>query len=133
MAEHPIILFDGVCNLCNGSVQFIIRRDPKAVFRFAALQSGSGQDILTRFGLDPAKMHSIVLVMNNRVYERSRAILEIARRLSGAWPLAYVFIALPPFFRNWIYGIVAANRYTWFGKKDQCMIPTPELRERFLE
>lgn len=129
----PVVLFDGVCNLCNGSVLFIIRRDPKLVFRFAALQSKFGREQLVAHGLDPDRLHSIILLYEGKAYQQSRAALEIARRLSGLWPLLYIFIIVPPFLRNWLYDLIATNRYRWFGKKDQCMIPTPELRSRFVE
>jgi predicted DCC family thiol-disulfide oxidoreductase YuxK len=132
MSNHPVILFDGVCNLCNNSVQFVISHDPEGRFRFAALQSASGQSLLRERHLDPETFTSIVLIMNGRVYQRSRAALEIARRLSGLWPLIYAFIIVPPFVRDWVYDWIAANRYKWFGKRNECMIPTPELRSRFL-
>jgi predicted DCC family thiol-disulfide oxidoreductase YuxK len=128
----PVILFDGVCNLCNNSVQFVINRDPEGKFRFAALQSEHATKIMRSHRLDPSALHSIILVDGDKVYQRSRAALEIVRRLSGLWPLLYGFLVIPPFIRNWLYDRVAANRYKWFGKKDECMIPTPELRSRFL-
>lgn len=131
--KGPVVLFDGVCNLCNGTVLFIIKRDPRGVFRFAALQTAVGQGHLPVHGLNPGQFHSIILLDGHKIYQRSTAALEIARRLSGLWPLLYIFIAVPPFLRNWIYDRISANRYKWFGKKDQCMIPTPELRSRFLE
>jgi predicted DCC family thiol-disulfide oxidoreductase YuxK len=132
MKSGPVVLFDGVCNLCEGSVLFIIKRDPKGIFRFAALQSTYGSELLSKHGLSTDQFRTIVLVNNDRVYERSRAALEIARRLNGLWSLLYVLIIVPPFLRNWIYDWISSNRYRWFGKKDQCMIPTPELRARFL-
>jgi predicted DCC family thiol-disulfide oxidoreductase YuxK len=128
-----VVLFDGVCNLCNGSVLFIIKRDPKKTFSFSALQSEFAREQLLKRGLDPTRLHSIIVIHNENVYQRSRAALEIARRLSGPWPILYIFIIIPPFIRNWVYDLVATNRYKWFGKKDQCMIPTPELRSRFIE
>lgn len=130
--SNSIILFDGVCNLCNGSVQFVIRRDPKGVFRFAALQSSEGQELMRQHGLDTSALYSIIVVSGGKVWQRSRAALEIVRRLSGLWPLLYGFIIVPPFIRDWFYDRIAANRYKWFGKQDECMIPTPELRARFL-
>ncbi|MBX2916140.1 MAG: DUF393 domain-containing protein [Cyclobacteriaceae bacterium] len=131
--EHPVILFDGVCNLCNSSVQFIIRRDPLARFRFAALQSNYGKDKMQHFGLDNSQLNSILLLEKNRVFQKSTAALKIARHLSGAWPLLYGFIIIPPFIRNWAYDWVARNRYKWFGQQETCMIPTTELRSRFVE
>lgn len=130
--DHPVILFDGVCNLCNSSVQFIIRHDPRARFRFAALQSGFGQQQLSLHDFSTEKLVSVVLLMHGRVYNKSRAALEIARRLSGLWPIIYVFIIVPPFIRNFIYDWISRNRYRWFGKRDECMIPTPELKARFI-
>src|SRR5436190_2185873 len=124
----PVVLFDGVCNLCNQSVQFIIRRDPKQEFHFSTLQSNFAREQLVEHGLDPNRLHSVIVIDRGNTHQRSRAALEIARRLSGLWPLLYVFIIISPFIRDWAYDFVAANRYKWFGKKDHCMIPTPELR-----
>jgi predicted DCC family thiol-disulfide oxidoreductase YuxK len=132
LSGFPIILFDGVCNLCNQSVQFVIRHDAKGRFRFAALQSSFGQSQLEKYQFNKEELLSVVLVVNNRVYDRSRAALEIARRLDGPWPLFYIFVIVPPFIRNFVYNRIARNRYKWFGKKDECMIPTPELRTRFI-
>jgi predicted DCC family thiol-disulfide oxidoreductase YuxK len=134
--SNPIILFDGLCNLCNQSVQFVIKHDPQSKFRFAALQSDFGQNVLRENHLDPGKLLSVVLLTHDRgrtrVYDRSRAALEIARRLNGLWPLLYVFVIVPPFIRNLVYDWVSRNRYRWFGRRDECMIPTPELRARFI-
>lgn len=130
--ENPVVLFDGVCNLCNQSVLLIIRYDPSATFKFTSIQSAQGQQLLALHGLDPTALHSIILIMGEKVFQRSRAALEIARRMSGAWPLFYFFIILPPFLRDGMYNLIASNRYRLFGKKDQCMIPTPDLKERFL-
>lgn len=130
---HPLILFDGVCNLCSGSVQFIIRRDPQRLFRFASLQSELGQSFLKQAQLPPVELQTLLLVENGKIYKRSTAALRIARRLRGAWKLLYGLIIIPPFIRNFIYNWVARNRYRWFGKKESCWIPTPELRELFLD
>ena len=131
-----LILFDGVCNLCNGAVNFIIDRDPEGYFTFAALQSEEAAPHLAPFGRPPARLadapDSIVLIEDGRLYERSDAVLRIARRLDGLWPLAYIFVVLPKPLRDALYGWIAANRYRWFGKQDACRIPTPELRARFL-
>lgn len=127
-----IILFDGVCNLCNGSVQFIIKRDKKAVFKFASLQSDIGQSILKEYKIPAGDLFSIILVENNKAYSRSTAALHIARRLDGAWKILYIGILFPKFLRDSIYDWVAKNRYRWFGKKEECMIPSPAMRERFL-
>ena len=131
-SEHSVILFDGVCNLCNGAVTFIIRKDSKNNFKFAALQSDIGSVLTAEHNIDTTKTDSIILVENNKVYIKSTAALRIARRLKGGYPLLYGFIILPPFFRNWVYDWIAKNRYKWFGKKESCMIPTPELKSKFL-
>lgn len=127
-----VVLFDGVCNLCNHSVQFIIRRDKKGRFLFAALQSDFGKKHLEGQGIPTENLETIVLVKGEKVYQRSDAILEIVRQLSGLWPMLYVFKLVPKIIRDWVYDFVARHRYQWFGRKDQCMIPTPELKMRFL-
>jgi len=131
--KSNIVLFDGVCNLCSGSVQFIIKRDAKEVFKFASLQSTFGQQQLDNFKIDKNLLHSIILLRGEQFFQRSDAALEIAKQLSGAWPVLYVFKILPRFVRDGIYNLIARNRYRLFGKKDSCWIPTPELKERFLE
>lgn len=128
-----VVLFDGVCNLCNGSVQFIIKRDLTNTFHFAALQSGYGQTQLKRLGIPPKALQSIVLIRDDKFYQRSNAVLEICWMLGGFWRWLYVFKIIPFFVRDWIYNIVANNRYKWFGRQDQCMIPTPALKARFLD
>ncbi|MBN8649994.1 MAG: thiol-disulfide oxidoreductase DCC family protein [Cytophagales bacterium] len=131
-AVEPVILFDGVCNLCNSSVLFIIQRDPKAKFRFASLQSDFGKAQMLRFGLNYSELNSVLLIKQETLYQKSNAALEIARNLTGGWPLLYVFKMVPAFLRDWIYNWIAQNRYGWFGKKDACMIPTPQLKSRFV-
>lgn len=130
--NNPVILFDGVCNLCNQSVQFVIRHDPGSKFRFAALQSDFGQKVLREHQMENQELVSVVLLTGDRVYERSRAALEIARRLNGLWPLFYGFVIVPPFLRDLVYDWIARNRYRWFGRRDECMIPTPDLKARFI-
>lgn len=130
--KQKIILFDGVCNLCNGFVQFIIKRDRKVIFKFAALQSDFGQAFLKSQNLNPLELKSIILIDHEQVYTQSTAALKIAKHLDGAWKLGFVFIIIPPFVRNGFYKIVAKYRYKWFGQKDQCMVPTAELKARFL-
>ena len=132
MEDHGIILFDGVCNVCNGYVQFVIKRDPKAYFKFASLQSEEGQALLQKYGLPTDTLDTIVLVEGDRAYTYSTVPLRVVRKLHRLWPLLYGFILVPTFIRNPIYRFVAANRYKWFGKKEACMIPTPEIRARFL-
>ena len=133
MENHPILLFDGVCNLCNGAVQLIIQRDPDGIFRFASLQSAAARQVLTQFPEAPTDISTIILVERGRLFTKSDAALRTARYLSGAWPALYSFIIVPRPIRNAIYDWVARNRYQWFGKKDKCMIPTPGLKNRFLE
>ena len=132
MGEHSIILFDGVCNVCTGAVQFVIKKDQKNHFRFASLQSQQGQNILIRHQLPVNDFNSFVLVENEKVYTRSDAALKVTKNLSGLWPLLYGFIIVPKFIRDGIYNLIAKNRYKWFGKKDSCMIPTPEIMAKFL-
>ena len=127
-----VILFDGVCNFCNSAVQFIIKRDKKNRYLFAALQSEEGRKLLTAHHLPSDKVSTIILISGEKVYDRSTAALKIARHLSGWWPLLYPLIILPAFMRDIPYNIIARNRYKWFGKKEICVIPTPELRARFL-
>lgn len=127
-----IILFDGVCNLCQASVQFVIKRDPHNKFKFASLQSAYGQQVLQHQGFSTDRLTSFILVENGKVYRRSTAALRVAKQLPGAWPLLYAFIAVPPFVRNAVYDFIAANRYRWFGKQESCMLPTPELKAKFM-
>lgn len=130
---YKVILFDGVCNLCNSTVTFVIKRDKKNQFKFATLQSDIADKLLAYFPEDKSnKLDSIVLLSDGKKYTKSSAALHIAKNLSGAYPLLFVFMIIPKFIRDWVYGIVAKNRYKWFGKKDQCMIPTPELNDKFL-
>ncbi len=130
--KHKIILFDGVCNLCNGAVTFIIKRDSKNVFKFTALQSETGQELISKFNIDTVKVDSIILIDGDKYYEKSSAALYIAKHLSGAYPLLFGFMLVPKFLRNSVYDYIARNRYKWFGKKESCMIPTPELKTKFL-
>jgi len=132
MEKQTIILFDGVCNLCNGAVQFVIKRDKKKYFSFASLQSSEGRKLLEQYDLPLTDFNSFILIEHRQVYSGSNGILRVAKKLNGFWPLLYAFIIVPKFIRDRIYKWVAKNRYKWFGKKDTCMIPTPELRARFL-
>ncbi|RZJ72786.1 thiol-disulfide oxidoreductase DCC family protein [Flavobacterium sp.] len=129
-----IILFDGVCNLCDNFVQFIIKRDKKDVFRFVALQSELGERVLQHIGIDRKHIDSMVLYEPGVAYfYKSDAALEITKNLGGFWNLATGFKILPGFLRNPAYDFVAKNRYKWYGQKESCMIPTPELKAKFLE
>jgi predicted DCC family thiol-disulfide oxidoreductase YuxK len=130
--EALIVLFDGVCNLCNGAVAFVIRNDPKRRFRFAALQSPVGQALLERHGLPTETLNSFVLIEGEHAFTKSTAALRAARRLGYLWPLAFVFILVPRPLRDFCYDLVARNRYRMFGKRESCMMPTPDLNARFL-
>lgn len=132
MKESKIILFDGVCNLCNGAINFIIERDKKNVFKFAALQSEIGQQLTQKNAIDTSKIDSIILIDGEKVYIKSSAALVAAKSLSGAYPLLFGFMILPKFIRDSVYDYIAKNRYKWFGKKESCMIPTAELKSKFL-
>jgi predicted DCC family thiol-disulfide oxidoreductase YuxK len=132
--QKKIILFDGVCNLCNSSVLFVIKRDKKDIFRFSALQSTAGQALVKERGINTEEVDSIILIEPQiAYYTKSDAALKIAKSLSGGWPLLGIFLGLPKGFRDWVYDWVARNRYQWFGKKDSCMIPTEALKGKFLE
>lgn len=129
---YPIILFDGVCNLCSSSVQFVIKHDSQQKFKFASLQSDVAKTILHDFAAASTSFNSVILVEEGIVYYRSSAALRIAKRLSFPYNLLYAFIIIPPFIRNAVYDYIAKNRYQWFGKKEECWVPTPELRDRFV-
>jgi predicted DCC family thiol-disulfide oxidoreductase YuxK len=130
---HALVLFDGVCNLCNGAVNFIIDHDPDGHFRFAPLQSDVAQEHLRGTPAAGTTLDTIVLVEDGTPYVRSTAALRIARRLTAPWPLLYLFIAIPRPLRDAVYTWIAHNRYDWFGKRDACRLPTPDLKARFLE
>jgi predicted DCC family thiol-disulfide oxidoreductase YuxK len=128
-----IILFDGVCNLCNRSVQFVIKRDKKRLFRYAALQSNVALEELQARNEPVPNIESVILIDGNKVFYRSDAALRITKYLGAAWPLMQVFYIIPRFIRDAIYNYIGKNRYRWFGKRESCMIPTPELRSLFLD
>lgn len=128
-----VVLFDGVCNLCNGAVNMLIDRDKKNVFRFASLQSAYGQQVVAKHHLQGEYLNTILLVEGDKVYERSTAVLRVFKHLGGLYGLLYFFIVVPVFIRNAVYNFVARNRYRWFGKRDVCRVPTPELKAKFLE
>lgn len=131
--EGKVILFDGICNFCNSSVNFIIDKDSRDVFRFASLQSGYGQDCLKNFNLPTDSFSTLILISENEYYTRSSAALRIAKELSFPYNLSFAFIVVPPFIRNFFYDIVARNRYKWFGKKEVCRIPSKDERAKFIE
>ena len=132
MDDKPIILFDGVCNLCNNAVQFVLKHDKKNLFRFASLQSDSAKSLLIKYDLHADNLNSVVLIQNGKAFTKSAAALSIAKTLSGPVKILYGFIIVPPFIRNAVYTLIADNRYRWFGKKDNCMFPSPDVASRFL-
>ncbi|MDP2227331.1 MAG: thiol-disulfide oxidoreductase DCC family protein [Moraxellaceae bacterium] len=132
-SETMIVVFDGVCNLCATSVRFIYAHDRAGKFRFVAAQSAAGEAIQRRVGIHAIEEGTVILVKGNRAYVKSRAALEIARHLDGAWKLFYVLRFLPLPVRDALYGYVARNRYKWFGEKETCMLPSASLRSRFIE
>lgn len=130
--EHPVVLFDGVCSLCESSVTFLIERDPAGVFRFAPLQSPIAETLLQDHDVEPGALESLVFVDGDNVYTKSDAVLQISRHLGGPYRLLPPFQVLPKPFRNGLYDFIADRRYGWFGKKDQCMMPTADISARFL-
>lgn len=131
--QNDVILFDGVCNLCNNAITFIIKRDPKNRYRFASLQSNIGKQYLDKHQIDTNHTDSIVLIRGKHAYTKASAALRIALHLSGLWPVLIVFIVIPKFISNSIYDYIASNRYRWFGKRESCMIPTPEIKNKFID
>ena len=127
-----IILFDGVCNLCSGSVQFVLKHDKKAIFKFASLQSEAGQQLLTKHGLATNDFNSFVLIEDDKVYLKSTAALRVARKLDTLLPLLYLTIIIPAFIRDSVYNYISQHRYDWFGKREECWLPTREWEGRFL-
>ena len=131
--DKQLILFDGVCNLCNSSVQYVINHDKNNVFIFTALQSNIGKEIVDRYNIDSSKVDSILLLNEkNEINTKSTAALKIAYHLGFPNNLLSVFLIVPTFIRNWVYDYIAKNRYKWYGKKESCMIPSPELNKKFL-
>ena len=132
--HKKLILFDGICNLCNASVQYIIKHDKNNVFLFAALQSNTGLEIIKKLNIDTSKTDSILLYTPEKeLVSKSTAALKIARHLRFPINTLSIFIIVPPFIRNFVYDYIAKNRYKWFGKKESCWIPTPELKSKFLD
>jgi predicted DCC family thiol-disulfide oxidoreductase YuxK len=129
----PIIFFDGVCNLCEGSVQFILKIDQKKIFRFASLQSKSGQAMLAAQGLPADAFKSFVVQEGEKIFTRSTGALRVLKHVGGFWSIFYAFIIVPKFIRDGVYDLISRNRYKWFGEKTECWIPTPELQKRFLD
>lgn len=132
MPKQPIILFDGVCNFCNSAVNFVIKRDRKNLIRFAPLQSEAAYQLLTDYNMSTTDMTSFIFIEDEKVYTQSTAALKVCKHLKGIWPLLYGFIVVPLFVRDGVYKWIAKNRYKWFGKKSECMVPTVELKSKFL-
>lgn len=132
-SHGSIILFDGVCNLCNGTVNFIADRDPDLHFRMASLQSETGQKLLDQYQLPKDNFETIILIEDGKAFTHSTSILRILKKLNGLWPVLSVFLLLPSPLRDWCYQWISDNRYRWFGKVDSCRIPTPEMAHRFLD
>lgn len=127
-----ILLFDGVCNLCNRVVSFVIRRDKSTRIRFAPLQSEFSAELLLQFDLDPYKTDSVVYLSRGKVYQKSSAVLHLLKDIGGGWKILYGFIVIPPFIRDFFYQLIAKNRYRLFGRKEHCMVPSDEFRVKFL-
>ncbi len=132
-ATRKIVLFDGVCNLCNSSVQFLLKRDKKGVFKYASLQSEIGNDLASKYGVAASKLESMVFIDGGKAYTESDAVLNMTKYLGFPWNMAYGFIIIPKFIRNPIYKWIAKNRYKWFGKQESCMLPSEDISDRFLE
>jgi len=130
--NKSIILFDGVCNLCNNAVNYIIKHDKKKYFLFASLQSDAAKEILLQFNLKKNNLNTIILIQNQKIYIKSTAVLHIAKQLNGVIKLVTIFFIIPKFLRDFIYHIVAKNRYKWFGRRNSCMIPSEKLKNRFI-
>jgi len=132
--NKKLILFDGVCNLCNSSILYIIKRDENNAFLFATLQGETGKQIIAKFDIDTAQMDSILLYNPQKevIYYKSTAALQVASHLKFPINILAIFLVVPSFIRHWVYDFIAKNRYKWFGKKEACMIPTPELKSKFL-
>ncbi len=131
--SKSVIFFDGVCNLCNGAVNFIIDRDSENKYMFSSLQSAEAKEILSPKNINPDELHSIILLDDGKVYSKSEAVLKIAKNLGSPWKFFYYFRFIPVGIRDFIYDIVARYRYSWFGKRDVCRIPTPDLKAKFLD
>jgi Uncharacterized protein conserved in bacteria len=131
--NYPVILFDGICTFCNFWVNFAIRHDPQKKIKFAPFQSHAGQLLLSQHNIAIESINSVILIEKGKAYTQSSAAFRVCKYLSGIWKIFYGLLIIPKFLRDFFYNIMARNRYRWFGKKETCMVPTPELRERFLE
>ncbi len=131
--QHPVVFFDGVCNFCNYWVNFAIKRDKHQRLRFAAFQGITAGQLLPEYHIHPGALDSVVLIDKGKAYTSSSAAIRICKYLDGGWKLCYGLIIIPRFLRNPVYNFIARRRYRWYGKKDSCMIPTPDVRARFLD
>jgi predicted DCC family thiol-disulfide oxidoreductase YuxK len=131
--NNSIILFDGVCNLCNASINFIIKRDKKRIFRYTPLQSNEGKKLLDKYSLISNELNTVILIEENTVYTKSTAFIEITKSLSGAWKIARILKIIPKNIRDFHYDIIAGKRYKWFGKRNECIIPNENYKDLFLE
>lgn len=132
MNSHKIILFDGVCNLCNSSIQKVIENDDKNIFQFASLQSDFGQEFLKKNDFNQDEFNSIILIDGEKFYTQSDAALRIGKELKGIYKISKYLLWIPKFIRNTVYKYISRNRYNWFGKKESCWLPTPELKQKFI-
>lgn len=132
MNTYRLIIFDGFCNLCNGSVWFIIKRDKRKRFKFSPFQSPVAKEIVSGLGLSGTDLSAVVYVKSGSYYLKSTAVLKILKDLGGCWSLLYGLIIFPSFIRDWVYDLVARKRYRWFGRGERCMVPTLEIKDRFL-
>jgi predicted DCC family thiol-disulfide oxidoreductase YuxK len=131
--QYDIVLFDGVCNLCNNAVDFIIKRDKAKKFKLAALQDKAGALLLKQYNIPDDYLDSIILIRGNQFFYKTDAVIEIAKNMSGIWQIFGIFILIPKAARNWGYDLIARNRYKWFGKKETCRLPTLDEQSRFLK
>lgn len=131
--DSRVIFFDGVCNFCNYWVNFVIKRDRKKKLKFTTLQGETARQLLPQYHINPSSLSSVILIDKGKAYTQSSAAIRICKYLNGGWKLFYGLIIIPKLIRDYFYIIVARNRYKWFGKKNECMAPTPEIRERFLD
>jgi predicted DCC family thiol-disulfide oxidoreductase YuxK len=132
VVDYPILFFDGVCNLCNGAVQTVLENDRRGLLKFASLQSPLADELLRPLGVDPSALSSLVLYHGGRAYTHSEGALLTARLMGGSFAYLYYLRLFPRFLRDWVYDFVGRNRYRWFGKREECMLPRPEWRDRFV-
>lgn len=132
LKNKTILLFDGYCNLCHSSVQFVLKHEKNNELYFTSLQSPIGVEILKYYSINPNEIDSLVLIEKNKAYVKSSAALRVSKYLKGLYPIAFGLLIIPSFIRNWVYDYVAKNRYKWFGKMDNCLVPDENLSKRFL-